>query len=70
MPGSSPENDSTTPPEAPEGRIQVPRSVSAADQAAKVRKLCLELGLTRAPYSAIWRLLRLDSAGRPAPFRQ
>ena len=34
-----------------------------ADTAAsldKVRKLCDELGLTRAPYRVLWRLLRLD----------
>jgi hypothetical protein len=55
-------------------RYQIPRAVIAeaytrnpdhrAETAAslgKVWKLCTELGLTRPPYRALWRLLRLDA---------
>ncbi len=58
---------------------QIPRQVIAeaytrnprhraetAASLAKVRKLCGELGLTQAPYRALWKLLRLDA---PAPGR-
>ena len=54
-------------------RYQIPRTVIAdaysrnprhrADTAAslaKVRNLCTNLGLTRAPYRALWQLMRLD----------
>jgi hypothetical protein len=63
-------------------RYQIPRSVIAeaytrnprhrADTAAslaKVRKLCVELGLTGAPYRGLWKLLRLGDPtadSRPA----
>jgi hypothetical protein len=56
-------------------RYQIPRTVLAdaysrnpryrADTAAslaKVRSLCTKLGLTDAPYAALWRLMRLDVA--------
>jgi hypothetical protein len=54
-------------------RYQIPRTVIAeaytrsprhrAETAAslsKVRNLCTELGLTRSPYRALWRLMRLE----------
>jgi hypothetical protein len=56
-------------------RYQIPRAVIAeaytrnpghrAETAAslsKVRKLCAELRLTRPPYRALWRLLRLEAS--------
>jgi hypothetical protein len=59
-------------------KYQIPREVVAeaysrspqqraetAASLAKVRALCTELGLIRAPYQALWRLLRLDPPGRP-----
>jgi len=55
-------------------RYQIPRNVIAeaytrspryraetAASLAKVRKLCTELGLTKAPYRVLWKLLRLEA---------
>jgi P-aminobenzoate N-oxygenase AurF len=60
-------------------RYQIPRSVIAeaytrnprhraetVASLAKVRALCDKLGLTEAPYGALWRLLRLDALEGPA----
>jgi hypothetical protein len=61
-------------------RYQIPRAVVAeaytrnpqhrADTAAslaKVRKLCVELGLTGRPYRSLWKLLRLGDPAAVAP---
>jgi hypothetical protein len=55
-------------------RYQIPRTVIAeaytrsprhraetAASLAKVGKLCTELGLTKAPYRVLWKLLRLEA---------
>ena len=63
-------------------KYQIPRAVIAeaytrnpghrAETAAslsKVRKLCAELRLTRPPYRALWRLLRLEAGPAACPAR-